>query len=332
MPGIFGGLPPGLRGYVAAEEMAQQRGMNELGMAGGILGLQGQLQQQQMAQQQQQRLQDFALSLPEAERGKFLVAPSQYIQELTKRHVVGDALVTGGGQQTYQAPPKMQIAPTGQVYNPRDLVPGQVFSDPNKPFQPGAGGVPVPNVPFQNYELQKAQAGRPQVQTQVNVPPASQIFQNESKLRDDYVTASKPFVGLRDAYNTVQASLSGPITAASTLAGATKFMKLIDPESVVRESELQLALKATGMLDRFLNLHNTVAKGQVLTPNQAKEIKDIADVLYKAAEKQQGQTDKYFSGLATQYGLSPQRVIRNQKAVMANPNAIFDAADAIVGD
>ena len=38
--GILGTLPPGLQGYVAAEQMAQQRGANQLNQATGILGLQ----------------------------------------------------------------------------------------------------------------------------------------------------------------------------------------------------------------------------------------------------------------------------------------------------
>lgn len=42
--GMLGGLPPGLRGYVAAEEIANRRGMNTFGMAQGIMGMQHQAQ------------------------------------------------------------------------------------------------------------------------------------------------------------------------------------------------------------------------------------------------------------------------------------------------
>jgi hypothetical protein len=53
MTGILGGLPPGLRGYVAAENQNQRQTMGQLGMLQGILGMQGALmQQQQMAQTQ----------------------------------------------------------------------------------------------------------------------------------------------------------------------------------------------------------------------------------------------------------------------------------------
>ena len=44
--GILGTLPPGLQGYVAAEQMAQQRGANQLNQATGIFGLQNAMQMQ----------------------------------------------------------------------------------------------------------------------------------------------------------------------------------------------------------------------------------------------------------------------------------------------
>ena len=226
------------------------------------------------------------------------------------------------GMQPIPQPVQQHIGPAGQAYNPYTIKPGAVLPDPNKPFQALPGGGAAPNLPYQKYEIGKALAGKPQVQTSVNMPPPSKVFENENKLRDDYTTASKPFVGIRDAYNTIQSALKGPITAVSTLAGATKFMKMIDPESVVRESELQMALKATGMFDRFMNLHNTVMKGQVLTPAQAGEIKIIAEQLYRTAESQQARLDSYFGGLAKEYGLSSNRVVRNQGAVTARPSHI----------
>lgn len=213
-----------------------------------------------------------------------------------------------------KAPEAFTLAPGATRYGP-DAKP--IVSAPatdkgvwSEPFNMNGAMVQQNSV---TKEIRTA-VGRPQV-TQNIITPPSKVFENENKLRDDYTTASRSFSGIRDAYNTVSAALSGPITAVSTLAGATKFMKMIDPESVVRESELQMALRASGMLDRFMNLHNTVLKGQVLTPTQAVEIKNIAKTLYDAAEKQQARTDKHFKDLATEYGLSPNRVVRDQSSV-----------------
>lgn len=54
---------------------------------------------------------------------------------------------------------KMELAPSGQIFNPWEAKPGTVMPDPNKPFSVGANG-PVPNVPYQQYELDKAKAGK----------------------------------------------------------------------------------------------------------------------------------------------------------------------------
>lgn len=55
MPGgIFGQLPPGLRGYVAAEQAANQRSANEFNMRRGIFGLQQEMQAAPIQREMQQ--------------------------------------------------------------------------------------------------------------------------------------------------------------------------------------------------------------------------------------------------------------------------------------
>lgn len=147
--------------------------------------------------------------------------------------------------------------------------------------------------------------------TTVNVNGQKEEFKNEKTLRDEYTEASKQFVKIRDAFSQVRDALAGDISAPATLAGATKFMKMLDPDSVVRESELNMALKSTGMLDRFMNLHNTIQKGGVLTPKQAAEIQRIAGVLYDTAEKEHKRTADYYTRLAGEYNLNPERIVRD---------------------
>jgi hypothetical protein len=127
--------------------------------------------QQQMAdkQRQQMQIEQFANTLPEADRPAFMVNPTAYINEMNKKYVVGGALVGGrGGQPLYEAPVENKIGPNGQVYNPRQLQPGQTFNDPNKAFGIGPQGQPVPNQPFQSFELDKAARGASRNVTNVN--------------------------------------------------------------------------------------------------------------------------------------------------------------------
>ncbi len=149
----------------------------------------------------------------------------------------------------------------------------------------------------------------PVAQVSVNTPIDN--FKNEKTLREEFEDRSKSFVKVRDAFGQIRDSLAGDITAPATLAAATKFMKMLDPESVVRESELNMALKSTGLMDRFLNLHNVVTKGGVLTPAQAAEIQRIAGVLYQTAETNQKKVSDYYTGLANDYKLDPKRIVRD---------------------
>jgi hypothetical protein len=86
-------------------------------------------------------------------------------------------------------------------------------------------------------------------------------------------------------------------------------MKLLDPESVVRESELGMALASTGMWDRFTNIYQTVMSGKVLTPKQAGELGRVADVVYNAANTAQQGRVQHFRGLAQSYNFNPDRVV-----------------------
>jgi len=136
------------------------------------------------------------------------------------------------------------------------------------------------------------------------------VFDAENKLADDHKGQSKDFIGVRDAYSRLNTSLDAAnASAPATLAAATTFMKLLDPGSVVRESELGMALAATGTLDRVQNTWQRMQKGQVLTPMQVAEFKSVAEKLYGAAEQNQRGLDEHYSARAKAYGLDPGKVV-----------------------
>jgi len=148
----------------------------------------------------------------------------------------------------------------------------------------------------------------------------------EMKIADDYRAQSKGFKEVADAYKTINATLDKSTTsAAATLAGATKFMKLLDPGSVVRESELGMALAATGVFDRATNYVNTLQHGKVLTPSQAADFKKITEQIYGAAQAGQKQIDESYKQQAKTYGLRPEMIVQdlgqNTPAASANPPA-----------
>ena len=63
-------------------------------------------------------------------------------------------------------------------------------------------------------------------------------------------------------------------------------MKLLDPTSVVRESELAMAMQATGKLDQLYNYANKIATGQFLSPKQKEEFRSLSKEFYNSAGEQ----------------------------------------------
>lgn len=134
----------------------------------------------------------------------------------------------------------------------------------------------------------------------------------EMKLGDDYRAQSKNFKEVSDAYRQINSTLDKATTSpAATLAAATKFMKLLDPGSVVRESELGMALAATGVFDRATNYFNTLQSGKVLTPNQVADFKNITGQIYKAAQTGQQQIDASYTKQAQTYKLRPEMIVQD---------------------
>ena len=86
---------------------------------------------------------------------------------------------------------------------------------------------------------------------------------------------------------------------------------MLDPGSVVRESELGMALAATGVIDRLTNYHNTLLKGKVLTAQQAADFKRITGEIYQAAQQQQQTIDGNYKRQAAQYGLRPEMIVQD---------------------
>ena len=131
---------------------------------------------------------------------------------------------------------------------------------------------------------------RQQIATRVDVKPILDMtggqegFTNEMKLAGAFKAEPiyKEYQGMQTAFNQVNTALDqgSPI---GDLAGATKMMKLMDEGSVVRETELALAMAAAGRMDRLKNYLSNAMTGQKLTPTQREDFKSLSSELYAAA-------------------------------------------------
>lgn len=140
------------------------------------------------------------------------------------------------------------------------------------------------------------------------------IFKQEQDARKDYISTPevKAFNEMKTSFGQINAGLNAK-SAAGDLTAATKFMKLLDPGSVVRESELYLAMDATGVLDKATNYYARLARGEKLTPSQREDFRNVANQLFKAAENTKLNYDKQYEEIAKNNNLDPSKIIVNYK-------------------
>ena len=159
---------------------------------------------------------------------------------------------------------------------------------------------------FMDYQTLLKQAGA----TNLNVNTGQHGFDNALKLRQDFRSEPvyKGFEEIRAAKNQIDqaAKMASP---AGDLAAATKIMKILDPGSVVRESELGMAMAATGVEDRVRNYANMVITGEKLTPAQRKDFIDLSDKLYNVAGQQFNVKRQEYAGIAERNKLDVQAAV-----------------------
>ena len=139
-------------------------------------------------------------------------------------------------------------------------------------------------------------------------------FEAENKLRDEWNAQTKTFTTVRDAYGKVLAAAKeqkgGPDqTAAADIALIFAYMRMLDPNSVVREGEFATAQNAAGIPDRVRNMYNRAMSGTLLNDKQRGEITGEARKVYGQQRRAQDEVDKRYKGMAQRYSLNPENVV-----------------------
>jgi hypothetical protein len=135
-------------------------------------------------------------------------------------------------------------------------------------------------------------------------------FDNEMGLKKAFSAEPvyKAYGEMQSAYGQITDSLKSN-SPAGDLAAATKFMKLLDPGSVVRESELGMAMAATGALDRAKNYAELRISGKKLTADQRKDFQQLSDQLFGTATTAYNSKRGEFEQMGTAYGLDANRAL-----------------------
>lgn len=135
-------------------------------------------------------------------------------------------------------------------------------------------------------------------------------YTDEADMLKTFLNLSKPFRAIRDSYARIQAAAEDP-SAAGDLALIFNFMKMLDPGSVVRESEFATAANSAGVPDRIRKTYNRLIDGERLAPNTRKDFVTRSDKLFKRQDAQHTQREQTFRTLAKNRGFNPENVAIN---------------------
>jgi hypothetical protein len=134
-----------------------------------------------------------------------------------------------------------------------------------------------------------------------------EIVKAERELRNEYVKRSDDFKEAKRNYATIKVSeeqANGP----GDVALITSFMKMLDPGSVVRETEFANARDTAGLLETLGNALQKAQTGEFLNPTQRAEFTALAEQYLYAAQNQQLKVRQSLGLTVQSYGLTASNV------------------------
>lgn len=155
------------------------------------------------------------------------------------------------------------------------------------------------------------------------VDPAKK-FDYEEKLRKEFQGRTKVFGELGGTFSNIKSSADAK-TGPGDIALITGFMKMLDPGSVVRETEFATARDTAGLYTRLENSLKKAENGQFLQPKQREEFVSLAKQYLDSAQKKAGDEKKQLSVVVKNYKLNPENVFGPETAAATGGRGVINA-------
>jgi hypothetical protein len=157
-------------------------------------------------------------------------------------------------------------------------------------------------------ESQKAALELEALKATGGVDPAKK-FEQEEKLRKEYQGRTKVYGELGTTFNNIKSSAEAK-NGPGDIALITGFMKMLDPNSVVRETEFATARDTAGLYERLLNASQKLQSGQLfsLDSKQRQEYVALAKQYFDSAQKKAGEDKKALGVVVKNYSLNSDNV------------------------
>jgi len=132
-------------------------------------------------------------------------------------------------------------------------------------------------------------------------------FDAEEKIRKEYSAKAAGYNSARDSYSQMLASV-GSKTGSGDTALITTFRKILDPGSVVRETEFAQSQNVGGIINKLDAYTNQIRGKGLLNDAQRKEIIDLAGQFMNAANEYEKKRRADYMRIVDTYGLDPENV------------------------
>lgn len=160
-------------------------------------------------------------------------------------------------------------------------------------------------------------------------PDLKDQFGYEKDLWAQYANSDpvKTFEAVKGGYERVMESAKQQ-SGAGDMAMLYGYMRMLDPGSVVRESEFAMAAQAGDFGEQVQGMVSRLLNGQRLPESQRQEFLNNAEKLYGAAAGNLTDINNQFTDRAGGYGVDPKRFIRQPEVYPAygQPQQITDEA------
>ena len=134
-------------------------------------------------------------------------------------------------------------------------------------------------------------------------------FVQEEKIRKEWQGRKKVYNELDGTFRNIQSSADAK-TGPGDIALITGFMKMLDPGSVVRETEFATARDTAGLYDKLLNTSQKMQSGQIfaLDSKQRQDYVNLAKQYLDSSQKKAGEEKKALNVVVKNYRLNPDNV------------------------
>jgi hypothetical protein len=153
-------------------------------------------------------------------------------------------------------------------------------------------------------------------------PDPAKAFDQEEKLRKEFQARTKVYGELGTTYSNIESSAKVK-TGPGDIALITGFMKMLDPGSVVRETEFATARDTAGLYTRLENSLKKAESGQFLQPKQREEFVNLAKQYLDSAQKKAGDDKKALGVVVKNYKLNPDNVFGPETTATNDPNIVI---------